>query len=1457
MINTKNYKQLLILSIFVISSVYINPALFSSKHSPDPSLPNYFDDTEIGYDIFNTPKLSIFGEASWWDNSFEYRRLVNITNPYALNFTDFGVSFSFNYDELVQAGKMQSDLDDIRIVENGVLRKYCVVKDYPSLNFATVFFDTNISQDTSEIDTYMYFGNIFAVNAESKDSNDSFGWVKNGDFELDIDSGDKFVPYGWTFSHNPIDTIKGLSNPSPNPSNSSATSYELFENRLIDNPTGAERVAQGTYAYKWGAASSFSEDSFVHDYAGTLFSYPFTVPIVEGGGIFLKVYRNIRTYHFERPKNVNPDTIHTDGYFIRILNGSSPHYDPDPDNHNDNDISPTYQNYVESYDGHAYYHPPSKQWKENTELFDFPDHSTMVDTVANSSDGELTGYIYIDMSSYMGKEIFFEVGAWGNELDETYKKKSAFFQIDDLGFNYTLTTSVHEVQAWKSELTITARDVDGRIVPNAEIFVLNESAKGTPNYIVDSGYTSAFNGSITFSGLLNGKYNITANYTLDSREEFVGSMVKILNGTSYSFDLTLNLWTIDFEVTDWEGIPLNYGYIEINESYGGALLDTLTLDSNGKAIFRWLNNPDYYFRVFYANDDYSESPFLLNESYITRAEYESAKSKTHALLVDDTNLASSSEERYLVQEIVYTDGSRTDFGNKEIIKANITLTGMNNQLTNVSIYYIDKFNSTGTGDENLIYFEDGYGFNENNDFIEIDIPKVENSKLESEKFEVYGLFIEINGVNDTTCNGLITIDLLETCNVLNRTHLSRLNVRVININKLSPEGAPVDAVVKVFDNQTGEAITNLISDSGRDGYAYGQTNDIPFWFFKDRVYNFSIDIVNITNADFNVTLLSPDNQWCPTDNNGVQSYNYTLYGQASITFNVIFTQEINITNYNTAFFNSSGTLEVFWGEDLTYSVIFDYTLDNGVTWNAITHPSAICTLYFREIGSEINLITETMGAGSGPGNFSKTINSNRLSAGGTYKLYYVVIEGLYPGYPEPNSVNFIVKVKTIPTDISLHDYETRVEILDQSITAYYNELVNISIQYCIDETSAPLNGATLTYTWIGLNPINIFTDPLNNLYYTFTINTSDAQSTGLKIVNVIASFENYTTQSNFLIYLNILERKTDLNGQSELVYLNPKVWVQDAHNFMFIYSDANTLETIGDLTIATYIWQELYENGSIISGRDGSGTLIQSENKTYALDFNTEHQQVGFYFLYVTLQKENYETKSALINLEIVLREFEVEISVENSVGNQVNVVHGDSASFEINLHDITRGNIPLENATVTLNIGGYEYTFNETSPGIYSLTFETEAIEAFFAPNLLSGIIRVQNVNFTSQDIRIVVNVQMEEIFPGMPMFYFILIAAAIIGIVGSLTAYRVIQQARIPKFVKKIRKVKSTIKSKKPISESYAIKTKEQMMLKLFGEDWKNLDLSLEDTLGIRDLKLKPIPLKGKKSKKGGDRN
>jgi hypothetical protein len=54
---------------------------------------------------------------------------------------------------------MQDDLDDIRIVENGVLRDYYFTTDYPHGDMATIWFEVNISAQTTDYDTYLYFGN--------------------------------------------------------------------------------------------------------------------------------------------------------------------------------------------------------------------------------------------------------------------------------------------------------------------------------------------------------------------------------------------------------------------------------------------------------------------------------------------------------------------------------------------------------------------------------------------------------------------------------------------------------------------------------------------------------------------------------------------------------------------------------------------------------------------------------------------------------------------------------------------------------------------------------------------------------------------------------------------------------------------------------------------------------------------------------------------------------------------------------------------------------------------------------------------------------------------------------------------------------------------------------------------------------------------------------------------------
>ncbi|MFX1479444.1 MAG: hypothetical protein ACFFCI_15025, partial [Promethearchaeota archaeon] len=229
--------------------------------------------------------------------------------------------------------------------------------------------------------------------------------------------------------------------------------------------------------------------------------------------------------------------------------------------------------------------------------------------------------------------------------------------------------------------------------------------------------------------------------------------------------------------------------------------------------------------------------------------------------------------------------------------------------------------------------------------------------------------------------------------------------------------------------------------------------------------------------------------------------------------------------------------EVIWGNNITFSLNFTYTEDNGTTWDPVLDPNAYCNITIKEVGSTTILIRLKM-TSLGDGIFFKVINSSRLSAGGYSKLYDVTIKGSCPGYSNPNPVFMLIRINAIPTKISAHDYSTLEELSEKIYTMYYNELINVTIKYCTNESGTPLNKAHVTYQWLGLAPIDIFMDPVKIGFFTFIINTSDAQSTGLYIISITATYENYTTQSDFLVYLNILERKTTLNNQTaDLVYI--------------------------------------------------------------------------------------------------------------------------------------------------------------------------------------------------------------------------------------------------------------------------------------------------------------------------------
>ncbi|MFX1442739.1 MAG: hypothetical protein ACFFHV_04935 [Promethearchaeota archaeon] len=1455
------FKISLLLSMILFTSFYLNFLIFTDndRTNLDKIKDNNNIEDDIDFNPIETPKSSALGEHPWWNPDWPYRILVNISSDAGVDLKNYGVWVVLPYKSPEFIGKVNDTLKDIRIIEylnnKAYEREYYILLNY-SYSYdpgdgehqgtrddskATIYFNTNISASASitpETDTYIYFGNM---NVESTAVEQGLGFVKNGNFDY-VPSGDdptghpeispySYDPVGWNWSHNVPDDIVPwgdiyADDNSDHPTDPIALGEGYWQNCLIGTPENQEKKL-GTYTYKWGtnetiipqAITDFSRGD--DDYAGVLYSDPFVVPIVGHGNpsvdkLYLNLWRNIRVVGFDRKKSQGD----VDGYFVRIINASGG-ISSNPDDHQ------MINDYLEIYAGISNNNPGSQVYNYTS--------GTQGNTLTTYY-GDLEDPVIFDISEFMGMNVSIEIGMFGDE--GRGNKDMAFGQVDEIYFTYDLDLSLelNEIQTQKTEITVITRDVDDRIIANAEVSLVQDGN-------VLKTQTTDSTGKTIFTNLNFGIYNFSVNYTFSpTNEAVVFNSSRDNYGTSdwdiykveqlyISFDLNLDIWTIDFEIVDWDGDPLDDGYVKVYNQKGGNMLKKLPLD-NGSATFRWWNDTRYYYEVYFDNNKYTPNNILLNSSYIYRTDYvQNEKYYNHELDVASYDIGGN---HFRVTERIYTKGSLTDFSTKKLINFNMTLEITDNDLDNVAIYYIDRNNKT---DGNLIYQNLTYT-TEQYDFISIDLRSVDNDKLKNENFEAYGILIDVQGTYTGSPIGKIKINTTEAALIYNTTALSKMHIRVIDD---SDEYNPVPYVSVRITNGT-NLITTLTTYE--NGWA-SHKSDIykPFIYLIGYSYNISLRRIG-SPAEFKVNSTNPP-QWEPIGN--VWRYNYTLNLNSIIILD--FEESIPPTPPETQIEEIYDISLATWGEGVLHLTV-NVTYRNLPTdaWTLVPDVGIfICSIQDWETGKIVleKDMTPNYDSGMNIMNYSMTIDSSSLSAGTSFKQYWFIIDGEISGYqpPEPYYKNATVYAKE--TILSLHDSDT-FNIVSQ-YEKEYGEIVELAVKF-YNDTNNPLQSATITFKWTFSATKHFQIHPIDSDYYYLSFNTSEAFATSIYPITITASLENYSIQI-VTSYLNVLERKTSLNGKVDLVYMTKRVWVEDANYFNFTYKDITygADKIIKDLDVATYTWQRLDDNGNPIAGKDGSGTLIQNYDGIYTLDFNTQIKPVGSYSLYINLQKQNYELRAAIINLEIQLREFDVELDATNLENDQSTVVKGEKVKFEVRLLDTTQGNIPLRGAKVVLEIGDKEYEFDEDEPGIYTYTFSTEEIDAFFTSQTLTGQITIEKANFTSDEIDITIVVTMEEIFPGMPTLYFIMLIAVIAGMVGSLASYRIIQQARIPKHVKKIRLVKKKIKTRDTIP-SISIPTKEQMIMKQFSGAWKDLDLSLEDTLGIKEKKGKePLKLQG----------
>ncbi|MFW9825660.1 MAG: LamG-like jellyroll fold domain-containing protein, partial [Candidatus Thorarchaeota archaeon] len=243
-------------------------------------------------------------------------------------------------------------------------------------------------------------------------------------------------------------------------------------------------------------------------------------------------------------------------------------------------------------------------------------------------------------------------------------------EIEWLANYYPVQTDLLSITERAASVTIIVKDIDGRRVPGAEVSLWDNLT-----HILEVGSTvytdfTSSDGTVSFTKVPFGFYNITVNYTLNSGlyEEIVydGRLNPLdeveFKGLNAETNVTVDLWTIDFIIEDQDGDPLNYGYVNVSADTS-EVLESLVLDYKGETTFRWLNRSSYNYTVYYNNPDYKiQNPTPLNASTVNRAgimnyteSVTTAMSKLDISVIDNTGTETVTGVTIKVKDTVGTD----------------------------------------------------------------------------------------------------------------------------------------------------------------------------------------------------------------------------------------------------------------------------------------------------------------------------------------------------------------------------------------------------------------------------------------------------------------------------------------------------------------------------------------------------------------------------------------------------------------------------------------------------------------------------------------------------------------------------------------------------------------------------------------------------------------------------------
>ena len=109
---------------------------------------------------FVLPKQIV--KAAWWNDSWNYRKAIAVANNTSFDANNIPYKINLDTASLIAAGKLQTDADDIRIVDsNGKVIRSQVEKDTLNTANTKIWFEATVKSNSSS-SYYVYYGNSSA-----------------------------------------------------------------------------------------------------------------------------------------------------------------------------------------------------------------------------------------------------------------------------------------------------------------------------------------------------------------------------------------------------------------------------------------------------------------------------------------------------------------------------------------------------------------------------------------------------------------------------------------------------------------------------------------------------------------------------------------------------------------------------------------------------------------------------------------------------------------------------------------------------------------------------------------------------------------------------------------------------------------------------------------------------------------------------------------------------------------------------------------------------------------------------------------------------------------------------------------------------------------------------------------------------------------------------------------------